>query len=137
MGSVADDETLVLQLARGTSVFERHEAAIVELCQSPGASDKQVEDCVVDFLSFGYDTTVADDEGTEECSTDDESADCMIDDMYNLWADELPLPPTTSGITDARDEDTASKPKPWSARSSPSGTFVRDPVTGEMRNIDS
>ena len=51
-------------------------------------------------------------------------------------ADELPMPPTTTGIIDPDASTSSSKPKPWSSRSSPSGTFVRDPVTGEMRNID-
>ena len=138
-------------MARKTGVLERHEAAIVDLCQTPGASDKQVEDCVVNFLKTGYD----DDDGdgstktkaTSDKNNDDESddsddnddevddSDDMIDSMLNMWADDLPLPTTTSGITDAM-EDSKPKAKPWSSRSSPSGTFVRDPVTGEMRNID-
>jgi len=89
-------------------------------------------------LSSGYYTSAEDGDAEEECAMDDEeSADCMIDDMFNLWADELPPPPTTSGITDTSNGQTpGGKPKPWSARSSPSGTYVRDPKTGEMRNID-
>jgi hypothetical protein len=138
VGAVADDEPLVLQISRGTGVLERHEAAIVDLCQTPGGSDKEVEDCVVNFLAFSYDTTVSEEEkNDEECNLEDDAADCLIDSMINLWADELPLPPTTSGITDSSGDDSSgSKPKPWSSRSSGSGTFVRDPVTGEMRNID-
>lgn len=137
VAAVADEVPLMLQIARGTGVMERHEASIVDLCQTPGASDKQVEDCVVEFLASGYDTSVSEEEENgEECSLEDDEADCMIDSMLNLWADELPPPPTTSGITDTSGENAQSKPKPWSSRSSPSGTFVRDPVTGEMRNID-
>jgi hypothetical protein len=101
-----------------------------------GASEKEVENCVVDFLAGGYDE-VGDnlhDQGAE-CGDDD--TECLIDDMMNLWADEVPLPPTTSGIADqVNGENSAKKPKPWSSRSSPSGTWVRDPKTGQMRNID-
>ena len=136
VASVPENEPLLLQVARGTGVFERHEAFVVDLCQSPGVSDKQVEECVVKFLSSGYDTEEAD-EDQEEITEGDDDSDAFIDDMMQLWADELPLPPTTSGITDGNNGDAkSSKPKPWSSRSSPSGTYVRDPVTGEMRNID-
>lgn len=148
MAAVPEDEPLVFRVARETGVMERHEAAIVDLCQTPGASDKQVEDCVVTFLSSGYDdssTTIKvateTEEDTEKESDgdrdDEDESDDMLDTMLNMWADDLPMPPTTSGITDMNGEDSRpGKAKPWSSRSSPSGTFVRDPVTGEMRNID-
>ena len=124
-------------MVRGTNVLERHETAIVDLCNLSGASDKEVENCVVDFLSGGYDLLEDEGEDMPEVSTVDDSED-LIGDMYNLWADEVPLPPTTSGITDQVNGDTsAKKPKPWSSRASGSGTWVRDPKTGEMRNIDS
>ena len=136
VASVPEDEPLLLQMARGTGVYERHEAFVVDLCQSPGVSDKQVEECVVKFLSSGYETG-ADIDDEEEISEGNDDSDAFIDDMMQTWADELPLPPTTSGITDGSNGDMkSSKPKPWSSRSSPSGTYVRDPVTGEMRNID-
>ena len=58
--------------------------------------------------------------------------------MYGSWGDEM------SEVTEKADADdnateeqpVKKKPAPWSSRSSPSGTFVRDPKTGEMRNID-
>lgn len=135
VASVPEDEPLLLQVARGTGVYERHEAYVVDLCQSPGVSDKQVEECVVKFLSSSYDTDTDQDDVSVTDGNDD--SDAFIDDMMQLWADELPLPPTTSGITDGGNGDMkSSKPKPWSSRSSPSGTYVRDPLTGEMRNID-
>lgn len=138
MASVPDEETLVLQVARGTGVLERHDKAIVDLCQTTGVSDKEVEDCVVDFLSSSYKDPDILEPDVDECLLDEDGdTDCMIDSMMDLWANELPLPPTTSGITDGNNGDgTAKKAKPWSSRSSPSGTYVRDPVTGEMRNID-
>ncbi len=139
VASVPEDEPLRLQIARGTGVFERHEASVVDLCQSPGTSDKQVEECVVKFLSSVYDTEIdVKPEGVSlDDDDDDDETDSFIDSMMNLWANELPSDSTTSGVTGSNGDDTnASKPKPWSSRSSPSGTYVRDPVTGEMRNID-
>lgn len=115
--------------------MERHESTIVDVCSGAGANEKEVEECVVDFLAGGYDYDgdVVESEGSE-CD-DDDVAECLIDDMMNLWADELPPPSTTTGIT-AQTVQKTSKPKPWSSRSSPSGTWVRDPKTGKMRNID-
>lgn len=134
VSSVTEDDILELSVARDTDVFERHEAAVVDLCQTPGASDKEVDDCLVDFLSAGYDDPIPSDADDEVCALDD--ADCLLDSMMDLWADEFYLQPTTEGIADGGESSSSSKPKPWSSRSSPSGTFVRDPVTGEMRNID-
>lgn len=149
VAAVPENDPLVVEVARGTRVLERHETALVELCNLSGQSDKDVQDCVVDFLSGGYDyddTTDGvdagggddDDNGDDETvACNDENTECMIDNMMNLWADELPLPPTTSGITDQTKERSSAKaPKPWSNRASPSGTWVRDPKTGKMRNID-
>lgn len=137
VSSVGNDSVLELRLARGSDVLERHEKSIVDLCQTPGASDREVDECMASFIAAGYDyEVVADgDEDEVECMEDDDT-ECILDNMMNIWAEELPPPPTTSGITDTSGETSATKPKPWSSRSSPSGTFVRDPVTGEMRNID-
>ena len=67
---------------------------------------------------------------------DDDDLECMMDAMNSMWADELPpSKSSTSGIMD-RPETPKQKAKPWSSRSSPSGTYVRDPKTGQMRNID-
>lgn len=145
VSAVPEKDTLKIQIVRGTNVLERHETAIVDLCNVSGANDKEMENCVVDFLSGGYDVGIDDDNAStiddtksdEGNNVSDEDADGMIDDIMNLWADELPLPPTTSGITDqVNGYNSGKKPKPWSTRSSPSGTFVRDPKTGKMRNID-
>jgi hypothetical protein len=53
-----------------------------------------------------------------------------------MWDEDLPPQSTASESTDMSDEASAKKVKPWSSRSSGSGTYVRDPETGEMRNID-
>jgi len=139
VSSVPEDDILELRVARNTGVMERHEAFVVEMCQTPGASDKEVQDCLVTFLSAGYDSPssmMVEDDIDEECSLDDDDADCLLNSMMDMWADELPTSSTTSGSADSGTSTSSSKPKPWSSRSSPSGTWVRDPVTGEMKNID-
>lgn len=156
VSAVSNDEILRIQVARGTDVFERHEIAVVDICSISESSDSDVEDCVVAYLTDGYNEDIdgtndnsstatsttnsnnkgVDDEGDDAIEAD---ADGLIDSMMNMWVedDDLPLPPTTSGITDSNNQqNTNKKPKPWSSRSSPSGTWVRDPKTGQMRNID-
>lgn len=146
--AVPHDETLVIQVVRGTDVLERHEKAVVDICSLSESGDSDVEDCVVKFLADGYyediggsssktvDKIQNSDVVTDVDLADD--ADGLIDNMMNMWVeeDDLPLPPSTSGITDGSNQQQNKKPKPWSSRSSPSGTYVRDPKTGEMRNID-
>jgi hypothetical protein len=125
------------------------------LCSN--VDDEKVEQCIAAFMQDAYD----DDHNMENTGDDDDSsviavgsllsdnktttssgtekdaaaaaADNLIDSMYNLWAAELPTSPPPAPV----DEETtvAPKIKPWSVRSSPSGTYVRDPVTGEMKNI--
>lgn len=131
-----DDVPLKVRLARGTDVMEEHEAAVVDLCSRPDKSDSQVEECVVDFLAAGYYT----DSGEEVESEPNESNNndkTMLDDMFNMWAEDLPSMPAQSAADLESNENQPGKPKPWSSRSSPSGTFVRDPRTGKMINIDS
>jgi hypothetical protein len=151
VSAVPVDETLQVQIVRGTDVLQRHESAIVDLCNMAGTNDKEMENCVVDFLAGGYDVGLDDDDDDDSSeitissssssdgafSLSEEDAESLIDNIMNLWSDELPLPPTTSGITDqVNGDNSGKKPKPWSTRSSGSGTYVRDPKTGEMRNID-
>eukprot|EP00537_Pseudo-nitzschia_pungens_P003828 CAMPEP_0172363390 /NCGR_PEP_ID=MMETSP1060-20121228/6763_1 /TAXON_ID=37318 /ORGANISM="Pseudo-nitzschia pungens, Strain cf. cingulata" /LENGTH=308 /DNA_ID=CAMNT_0013086119 /DNA_START=1137 /DNA_END=2063 /DNA_ORIENTATION=- len=136
VSAVAEEDPLTIKVARGTEVLERHESALVELCNLSDGNDKEVEDCVVNFLAGGFDYE-NDIPSDDEVLCADTDAEGLIDGMMNLWADELPPPPTTSGITDQTNQrSSAQKPKPWSNRSSPSGTWVRDPKTGKMRNID-
>lgn len=133
VSAVADEDPLTLKIARGTGVLDRHEASIVDLCLINGSSDSDVENCVVDYLAMGYDDSVFEQSDEEMCNEEDD--ECLINDMMNMWAEDLPAQPLT-GITDKPEKETMKKVKPWSSRSSPSGTFVRDPVTGQMRNID-
>ena len=127
-----------MRLARGTPVLADHEKAIVEICSNPDKSDVEVEECVTDFLREGYYTesstngSAQDENDSPESSTEDD--DDMLDNMFNMWAEDLPATPAAPAEPKPTQEK--SKPKPWSSRSSPSGTFVRDPRTGKMRNID-
>jgi hypothetical protein len=124
-----------MMVARGSGVLERHETAVVDLCQQVGTDDKEVENCVVEFIIGGYEDIEDDVNNDEYCNQEDVDAECLLDNMMNMWGDELPPPTTSSEYADQPDTETQ-KVKPWSSRSSGSGTYVRDPVTGEMRNID-
>lgn len=157
VASRPDDEVLELTILRGSNVAAQHEAAVVELCSNPDADDS-VDQCVLEYLQGGYNVDDDDDssstsstsstldedanEGDILCDTEDDG-DCLVDDLHNLWANDLPVQPTaaangTTAIeTDKNDDnDEPAAIKPWSSRASPSGTYVRDPVTGEMKNID-
>ena len=142
IGSMPEDQPLHLSIARATDVLEKHEEFLVELCSSNGPSDKEVEGNIQKYLSEGYyDVECPTDIGTDDDEDDEDDivadgGDDLVGDMYNLWAEELPPPPPIDGNNE-QPRETAEKIKPWSSRSSPSGTFVRDPVTGEMKNIDS
>ena len=46
-----ESEPLLLRVARGANVMEEHEAALVELCMTPGANDKEVEECVTTIMA--------------------------------------------------------------------------------------
>lgn len=134
MAACPDDEPLNVRLARGTSALEDHEAAVVDLCSRPDKSDTEVEECVTDFLQAGYFAQDEDDNETEEAAVSS-GDDSMLDDMFSMWAEDLPATPAKPAVDSDKDIK-PTKPKPWSSRSSPSGTFVRDPKTGKMRNID-
>ena len=136
-------------------MLEDHERTLVELCTNP--VDSQVEECLVTFLKAGYvdDNTEPTNSEVPECAEDD--SDCLVDSLYNLWANDLPSPPSPSSSTAAatstsngsrsgnnnnnnnsnNNNEEPTKLKPWSSRSSPSGTYVRDPRTGQMKNIGS
>jgi hypothetical protein len=114
VSAVPVEDPLTFQVVRGTNILERHESAIVDLCNFEGENDNDVEDCVVDFIAGGYDYSTVDNK-EPDCDSDDEDAECMIDGMYNMWADELPLPSTTSDSTDETNDETTA-PKPWSSR---------------------
>ena len=156
-------EPLQLRIARGTNVVQEHEVALSELCSNGAANDVEIENCVLEYLQSGYhedvlvntrrngrnvpEAAVDDEQQQAECDPTMSDEDCLLDQMYSMWADDMSvaapssLPSGSNGKTTAEpslDETTPTKKqvKPWSSRSSPSGTWVRDPKTGEMRNID-
>lgn len=161
VASRSPDQPLVMQVLRGSSAWADHERALTDLCSN--VDDEKVEQCIAAFMQDAYDDdhnmdardddgssviiavasslpssdddkTTSSSSGTEEEAAIVAAADNLIDSMYNLWAAELPTtPPPTAPVDE--ESTVAPKIKPWSVRSSPSGTYVRDPVTGEMKNI--
>jgi hypothetical protein len=124
---------------RGTSVLNDHEQALIELCSQVSSNDAQTDECVLEFVKGGYsdDNSDMNTMGKEFC--DDDDTDCMLDSMFTMWEqldslDDLPTPDEKQ-IESSSASSNNSKVKPWSSRSSPSGTYVRDPATGEMKNI--
>jgi hypothetical protein len=138
--------------------MQDHEQALVELCLNGEAGlgmDDEMDRCVDAFLKSTYrddfDPTtkvdvMIDDEG---CSVVEgaevDNTDCLVDDLYSMWAKDLPSPQQQrspqepNGGEDSGADDSKTKKKavkPWSSRSSPSGTFVRDPATGKLKNLD-
>jgi hypothetical protein len=162
-----DDEPFTIRVLRGTTALLDHEMALTDICSNPDlyASSTETEQCMIEYIKGGYaidssnknknslkvaDTDDIPNDG--ECIIDDEH-ECLLNDMHSLWASDLPsatIPisqqPSVVGNlnTDNANDRTAATSssssnvvKPWSSRASPSGTFVRDPTTGKMKNLDS
>jgi hypothetical protein len=110
-----DENPLTLCVARGTDVLAHHESALNDLCSSPGSNDKEIEDCVVDYLNSGYGEDAEDVDEKIQCE-DDNDTECVIENMYKMWSSELTLPPTTPEIAD-QPEEAKAKAKPWSSYS--------------------
>uniref|UniRef100_A0A7S0FIA4 PDZ domain-containing protein n=1 Tax=Minutocellus polymorphus TaxID=265543 RepID=A0A7S0FIA4_9STRA len=128
-----EDEPISIFVARGTDVQSEHDTALVDICTFNEGLDSQIEECIISMNTYDY--GFEEDEPTVECGDDD--SECLIDQMYGSWGDEMSEFTEQADVDDgATDEQPVKKPAPWSSRSSPSGTFVRDPKTGEMRNID-
>jgi len=126
-------QSLSLKMARGTDVMERHESALVDLCIID--VDTDVDNCINEINTYGMD--FAEDELTAGCG--DEETECLLDQMYKDWGDEMAEVGSAGANGETKSEEEETKPKrpaPWSSRSSPSGTFVRNPKTGKMENID-
>jgi len=123
-----DESPLIVRVARGSDVKERHELALVELC-IVGDDDSAAKSITAIYNS--------DDDIFEgdiiECR--DAETDCLLDSIWECWSDGLPIQEN-----DQDENKDAKKVKkkvaPWSSRSSPSGTYIRDPKTGKMVNID-
>lgn len=134
VAAIANSEPLDLRLARGSAVLAAHEAAVVELCSQPDRSYEDVDECVVDFLQAGYYSEESDSTGPANDKEPSEDEDNLLENMFSMWAEDLPDVKASKPLTPPTQE--RSKAKPWSSRSSGSGTFVRDPKTGKMTNLD-
>lgn len=119
--------------------MEAHENALVELCMTPGANDDQVEECLTTIMSGAYldddaDTSKDDSEViTMGCDNEEE---CLLDSLYQMWEEDMPAPVKKSNDMEFDNESGQQETiAPWSSRSSPSGTYQRDPATGEMKRM--
>ena len=130
----AEDSTLNICVARGTDVMARHELALVELCIV--GDDAATADCI-DKIYADDDFVDGDDDNMAGCDEDGD-AECMLDAMWDTWSEGVPSAIDSEEEVMKEEDDKPKKKKvaPWSSRSSPSGTYVRDPKTGKMVNID-
>lgn len=128
------EDTLILKIIRGTDVMAEHETTLVEQCmlEDEGKAEN-IEKCIEALYEADYKI----DDKEEVIACDDSDIECMLDQMYNIW-DEVNKNGeyTEKEESEEKTNKKKQKPAPWSSRSSPSGTFIRDPKTGKMRNID-
>jgi hypothetical protein len=125
------EQPLTIRIARGSDVMERHESALVDLCII--GEDPNTAECINAIHSqerFSY----IEDDVVMDCQEDDDT-ECMLDSLWDTWTEGLPIK-TLEEENAVEKQEVKKKVAPWSSRSSPSGTWVRDPATGEMRNID-
>ena len=153
-----DNEPFTLQVLRGTTALQDHEVALTELCSNPDTTSTEAEQCMIDYIQGAYatddskvvnmDSIPEDGECTIVDTTDMDDGECLLNDMHSLWASDLPMSSSLQqqeeqngkGINTSQSQSnsaTGKAVKPWSSRASPSGTFVRDPTTGKMKNLES
>lgn len=127
---------LILKIMRNTNVQTEHEKALIDLCILPEGEgkDSNLSKCIEALYGSDYDVT--DVEVTKAC--EDADTECMLDAMLDSWEDELDV--MTGVIETEKEVDAPEKKKKkgwsWASRSSGSGTYVRDPKTRKMVNID-
>jgi hypothetical protein len=171
-----EDETLHVCLARGTGIWEAHEARLVQLCtrgetnsNSNGSTgsimsrDPDDDRIIQTYLQQGYDWNSVDDDidddtvpniwmedsnGINGIHDNGDDGEATLQSMYQMWADDSEYTPATANgnaspflpnntpSVNGSNNSNGKVVKPWSSRSSPSGTWVRDPATGQLRNID-
>jgi len=132
-------EPLEIRVARGTTVLSDHETALVDLCAIPDIDDKKMNECIDTIMTEDWtylgEPLVEEGDDEPEASIDKETEDLM-DSVEGLWKHEIPDPPKRNKKKLEEKERPKEQPQPWNRRSSPSGTYVRDPKTGIMKNID-
>ena len=126
------DDDLVIMIMRDSDVMSAHESSLVDACVLPD-NDKDIEKCIESMYQADYDMRKGAINGNNsdidaneaEKSCEDDDMDCMLDAMFNVWSDETGLQKEEKVEEDKKEKK--KKPAPWSSRSSPSGTYVRDP----------
>lgn len=126
-----EESTLRMCVARGSDVMERHELALVELCIV--GDDAETADCINQIYSYEDDFI---EDGEMAACDEDDGTECLLDSMWDTWSDGLPSAISNDEENGMEEDKKKKKVAPWSSRSSPSGTYVRDPKTGKMVNID-
>ena len=126
------DDVLTLRIARGSDVQQRHVLALVEMCI---VGDDQATASCIDAIHTEESISVDADESV--CNEDDDT-ECMLDTLWGSWDEGFSNESNPVDESEEGEEVVVEKKKvmPWSSRSSGSGTFVRDPKTGKMVNID-
>ena len=139
---------LTIRVARGTSCRDRHEAVLMRLCEEDESTNEKIlGNTITSFISHGYfDEDVGND--IVECSIESDEADCMIDAMCAIWGEECDLNkssyskdngeimPDKNSEVEAEEAPQKKKLSGYFSRSSPSGTYTRDPTTGKIENVD-
>lgn len=131
VGGRSEESPLIIRVARGSDVMERHELALVELCII--GDDADTANCINQIYST--DNSLFENSEMTVCDEDD-GTECMLDSMWNVWTEGMPLEASETEDEVVEEKNEKKKVAPWSSRSSPSGTYVRDPKTGKMVNID-
>lgn len=128
-----DESPLIIRVARGSAVMQRHELALVELCII--GDDAATAECITSIYEAD-DYDLADDGDMAMQCEEDDGTECMLDSLWNTWSDDLPSVANSETEEEEVKIEKKKKVAPWSSRSSGSGTYVRDPKTGKMVNID-
>jgi len=135
------EDPLNIRIIRGTNILARHESQLVSLCTIAEGSDAELEECVDIIMTSDSLSSIEENDFTIEC---DEEGECMVDTLYQSWGNEFMENISSPSSANANSQSSemeieASKQKkiarPWASRSSGSGTYVRDPTTGKMKNI--
>ncbi|KAL7553473.1 hypothetical protein ACHAWF_016780 [Thalassiosira exigua] len=125
-----EESPLTIRVARGSDVMDRHQMSLVELCIV--GDDAATDDCITSIYAADDDVYLAGDGDMAEC--EDDGTECMLDSIWSDWSEGL------VDVVEEKEEEVKvekkKKAQPWSSRSSPSGTYVRDPKTGKLVNID-
>ena len=110
MAAITNSEPLDLRLARGTTVLAAHEAAVVELCSQPDRSYEDVDECVVDFLQAGYWNEESDSASPANDKEPSEEEDNLLENMFSMWAEDLPDVKSSAPLTPPTQERSKQKP---------------------------